>query len=151
MPSLYLSSSGALSSSASVIIMKLLMKCWSITKIHSQWQNGRLELPSSKKKLELGFECKSLLESVRSSDGNPQCLSGCELRSMQHFPISPPVSDSHTETQPQYCTILTIDFIIIFSSPPASPPLIFTTGTSIALMACKNQPPWSECQTLTFE
>lgn len=47
-----------------------------------------------------------------------------------------PVSDSHTERQPPYCTILTIDFIIVFSSPPASPSLIFTTGTSITLMAC---------------
>lgn len=60
------------------------------------------------------------------------------------------VSDSHTDTQTLYYTILTIDFIIIFSSAPASPFLIFTTGTSITLMACKNQPVGSGCQTLTF-
>lgn len=60
------------------------------------------------------------------------------------------VSDSHTDTQTLYYTILTIDFIIIFSSAPASPFLIFTTGTSITLMACKNQPVGSGCQTLAF-
>lgn len=58
---------------------------------------------------------------------------------------------SHTERQTLYCTILTIDFIIIFSSAPASPCLIFTTGTSITLMACKNQPAGGGCQTLAFE
>lgn len=36
-----------------------------------------------------------------------------------------------------YCTILTIDLIIVFSSAPVSPSLIFTTGTSITPMACK--------------
>lgn len=68
-----------------------------------------------------------------------------------HLKVPIKVSDSHTERQTLYCTILTIDFIIIFSSAPASPPLIFTTGTSITLMACKNQPAGSGCQTLAFE
>lgn len=79
----------------------------------------------------------------------------CELKLMQHSTPPPKVpikvSNSHTERQTLYCTILTIDLIIIFSSAPASPPLIFTTGTSITLMACKNQPAGSGCQTLAFE
>ena len=46
--------------------------------------------------------------------------------------------DRHTDKQAgRYYTILTIDFIIDFSSAPDSPPLIFTTRTSITVTACK--------------
>lgn len=127
----------------------------------------------SAKKPELAFECKSLFQLlIQISTITSLIFKYSPHKSIPHqwvrhapwlneypvwikthaelpqVPIK--VSDSHTDTQTLYYTILTIDFIIIFSSAPASPFLIFTTGTSITLMACKNQPVGSGCQTLAF-
>lgn len=59
---------------------------------------------------------------------------------LKHHAVNPPVLSSMQRFQVPRRTILTIDFINFSrASVPGCPSLIFTTGTSIIVMACKNE------------
>lgn len=67
----------------------------------------------------------------RSATANPP---------LKHHATNPPVLSSMQRFRVPRRTILTIDFINFSrASVPGCPSLIFTTGTSIIVMACKNE------------